>query len=180
MTNQPYTLKDFWNKKYDLILFDNNPVNRNNDEWLSYLKIFAKKIISHQSSIGFFNGYDVNREGLKSFLSLIDVDLKESLIESNTEIDWEITKNWNTFFPFKQMDMKDLNSNNLPPLFSNLEIDSSNVTSLANHILPGLKIPLLMVGEKNKLGFSFGLHQNYINYIIKLKILNITLLLRKY
>ncbi len=153
LTNQPYTLKNFWNKKYDLILFDNNPVNRNNDEWLSYLKIFAKKIISHQSSIGFFNGYDVNREGLKSFLSLIDVDLKESLFESNTEIDWEITKNWNTFFPFKQMDMKDLNSNNLPPLFSNLEIDSTNATSLANHILPGVKIPLLMVGEKKQIRF---------------------------
>ena len=112
-----------------------------------------KKIISHQSSIGFFNGYDVNRQGLKSFLSLIDVDLKESLFESNTEIDWEITKNWNTFFPFKQIDMKDLNSNNLPPLFSNLEIDSSNVTSLANHILPGVKIPLLIVGEKKQIRF---------------------------
>ena len=148
LKNKPYTPKDFWNKKYDLILFDNNPVNKNNDEWLSYLKIFAKKIISHQSSIGFFNGYDVNRQGLKSFLSLIDVDLKESLFESNTEIDWEITKNWNTFFPFKQIDMKELNNNNLPPLLSNLEIDSSNVTSLANHILPGVKIPLLIVGEK--------------------------------
>ena len=81
-----------------MILFDNNPVNSNNDEWLSYLKIFTKKIISHQSSIGFFNGHDVNREGIKSFLSLIDVDLKESLIESNSEIEWEITENWNTFF----------------------------------------------------------------------------------
>ncbi len=153
LTTKPYTLKDFWNKKYDLILFDNNPVDMNNDEWLSYLKIFAKKIISHQSSIGFFNGYDVNRKGLKSFLALIDVDLKESLIESNSDIDWEITKNWNSFFPFKQMVMNDFNSNNLPPLFSNLEIDSINVTSLANYILPGVKIPLLVVGEKKPIRF---------------------------
>ena len=81
------------------------------------LKNICQKIISHQSSIGFFNGYDVNQKGLKSFISLIDVDLKELLFESNTEIDWEITKNWNTFFPFKQMDMKDLNSNNLLLLY---------------------------------------------------------------
>ena len=61
-------------------------------------KNICKKIISHQSSVGFFNGYDVNRKGLKSFLSLVDVDVKESLIESNSEIDWKITENWNNFF----------------------------------------------------------------------------------
>ena len=48
LQSQEYTipLKKFWDTKYDLIIFDNHPVEANSKEWKSYLRVFAKNIIS--------------------------------------------------------------------------------------------------------------------------------------
>ena len=40
------SLKQFWETKYDLIIFDNHPIEDNADEWNSYLRVFAKNIIT--------------------------------------------------------------------------------------------------------------------------------------
>ncbi len=146
-------LKYFWDTKYDLILFDNHPIKENYDEWSSYIKIFTKKIISNQTSIGFFNGFDTHQETLQKYLSLIDIKLNKPLIELDSEFDWSLNKRWNSFFPFKKFRIKDLDLKNLPPLFVNMEIDSLNLISLANFNLPEVKIPLLMVGEKKNIRF---------------------------
>ena len=42
-------LKNFWDTKYDLIIFDNHPIDENADEWNSYLRVFAKKILSQKA-----------------------------------------------------------------------------------------------------------------------------------
>ena len=47
------SLKTFWDMKYDLIIFDNHPIAENAKEWRSYLRIFAKKLVAHQTSLAF-------------------------------------------------------------------------------------------------------------------------------
>ena len=85
-------LKIFWDTRYDLILFDNHPVNDNFNDWVSFLRIFIKKIISNQTSIGFFNGFDIHKETIQKYLSLVDVELNKPLIELNNEFDWSMNK----------------------------------------------------------------------------------------
>ena len=151
--NYSKPLNYFWDKKYDLILFDNHPVNDNFNDWVSFLRIFIKKIISNQTSIGFFNGFDIHQETIQKYLSLVDVELNKPLIELNNEFDWSIDKNWDSFFPLKKIKIERIDLNNLPPLFVNIEVDSSNLIPLAKFNLPEVKIPLLMVGEKKNIRF---------------------------
>ena len=151
--NYSKPLNYFWDKKYDLILFDNHPVNDNFNDWVSFLRIFIKKIISNQTSIGFFNGFDIHQETIQKYLSLVDVELNKPLIELNNEFDWSIDKNWDSFFPLKKVKIESIDLNNLPPLFVNIEVDSSNLIPLAKFNLPEVTIPLLMVGEKKNIRF---------------------------
>ena len=47
-------LKIFWDTKYDLILFDNHPVDLNSSNWDSFLRIFANfspQLLSIKSSV---------------------------------------------------------------------------------------------------------------------------------
>ena len=141
-------LQNFWDTKYDLIIFDNHPIKNNKNEWKNFLRIFAKKILVQKSSIAFFPGYDTEKETLSSYLKLMDIVLKESLIDLSGEFDWNISKNWEDFFPFNNNYFKDYEVIDKPPLFVNMEIDTLGVDVLANFSITGVKIPLLILKEK--------------------------------
>ena len=141
-------IKIFWDTKYDLILFDNHPTELNSKEWESYLRIFAKKILSQKTSFGLIAGYDIDEGAFNSYLSLMDLSLKDPLINLGDKYNWSFNKNWNSFFPFQKLDLVQINSNELPPLFINLEVDSSNAISLANFSISKVKVPLMIVAEK--------------------------------
>ena len=141
-------LQKFWDTKYDLIIFDNHPIKNNKNEWNDFLRIFAKKILVQQSSIAFFPGYDTEKETLSSYLKLMDIVLKDPLIDLSGKFDWNINENWGFFFPFKNDYFKDYEVINKPPLFVNMEIDTLDVDVLANFSIAGVKIPLLILKEK--------------------------------
>ena len=141
-------LQKFWDTKYDLIIFDNHPIKTNKNEWNDFLRIFAKKILVQQSSIAFFPGYDTEKETLSSYLKLMDIVLKDPLIDLSGKFDWNINDNWRFFFPFKNDYFKDYEVINKPPLFVNMEIDTLDVDILANFSIAGVKIPLLILKEK--------------------------------
>ena len=141
-------LQKFWDTKYDLIIFDNHPIKTNKNEWNDFLRIFAKKILVQQSSIAFFPGYDTEKETLSSYLKLMDIVLKDPLIDLSGKFDWNINDNWRFFFPFKNDYFKDYEVINKPPLFVNMEIDTLDVDVLANFSIAGVKIPLLILKEK--------------------------------
>ena len=141
-------LQKFWDTKYDLIIFDNHPIKNNKNEWNDFLRIFAKKILVQQSSIAFFPGYDTEKETLSSYLKLMDIVLKDPLIDLSGKFDWNINDNWRFFFPFKNDYFKDYEVINKPPLFVNMEIDTLDVDILANFSIAGVKIPLLILKEK--------------------------------
>ncbi len=155
LNNSGYTksLKQFWDTKYDLIIFDNNPVDANEKEWNSYLKIFAKKLISHQSSLAFFPGDDIHESTTKSFLSLMDLNFNDPLMDIGLFYDWNISSQWNTYFPFNPINQSDFNINKFPPLKITFELDSANVATLAYYSISEVNIPLLVLGEKTPIRF---------------------------
>ena len=146
-------LKRFWDTRYDLILFDNNPVKQNAEEWESYLRVFAKKLLSQKTSFAIFIGNDVDKKSLSSFLSLMDLKIKKPLIELGSEYDWTFSKNWESYFPLQTDDIFDLKQYDYPPLTINLEIDSLNSVVLANFYISDVNIPLMQIGEKSPLRY---------------------------
>ena len=101
-------LKTFWDTKYDLILFDNHPVGMNAQEWQSYLRIFAKKLLSQQTSLALIPGHDIAKPAFKSYLSLMDLSVKEPLIELGSRFNWDFNNNWESFFPFQSLDIANI------------------------------------------------------------------------
>ena len=94
------SLKQFWETKYDLIIFDNHPIKDNADEWNSYLRVFAKKILSQKTSLALIAGYDIEEATFESYLKLMEINYKKSIIKLGSEFPWSITENWDRTFPF--------------------------------------------------------------------------------
>ena len=174
-------LKTFWDTKYDLIIFDNHPVSNNSKEWKSYLRIFAKKILSQKTSLAFIAGYDIDQTVFESYLNLIDLNIKESVIELQSESKWDFTPAWESFFPFQNSKIEK-KIFDYPPLFSNLNIDSTNGTVLAKFLISDMEIPLLLIAEKLPLRYMVWSspdlnqlyyktqntkHKDFINQILK-------------
>ena len=146
-------MKTFWDTNYDLIVFDNHPIQENANEWLSSLRVFAKKLISHKSSVAFVIGEDVHLNSLEAYLSLMDVQISHRILEIGTPYEWELNSNWDSFFPFESLHAEMEISSNLPPLRAGIELDSTNGTTLANYSISDVDVPLLMLGEKSQLRF---------------------------
>ena len=158
-----YPMKQFWDTKYDLILFDNHPVNQNAKEWKSFLRIFAKKLLSQKTSFGIFLGNDVDKKALSSYLGLMDLNINEPLIQLGSEHSWDFSKNWDLYFPFNNDDLVNKIQSNYPPLHVDLEIDSLNSIVLANFLISNVRVPLIQLAEKSPLRYmvfsSPDLHQ---------------------
>ena len=146
-------LKSFWDTKYDLILFDNHPIEENAKEWQSYIRIFAKKLVSHQSSLAIVVGNETHEKSLASFLGLMDMTLNKPLIEFGSPYEWELSPRWDKFFPFHIINFDNMDFTNLPPILLQFEVDSSQGIPLAHFSISDVEVPLLMVGEKSSLRF---------------------------
>jgi len=146
-------LKNFWDTKYDLILFDNHPVSENKEEWKSLLRIFAKKILSQKTSFAIFLGNDIDENSLKPFLNLMDMDIKQPLIDSGSSYNWKFSKNWEAIFPFQKNNLTDEKIIDHPPLSINTEIDTSNSQVLASFKISDVTIPLIQIAEKDPLRY---------------------------
>ena len=147
------SLKQFWDKQYDLILFDNHPIAENHKEWQNYLKVFAKKLVSHQSNLGIINGPNMDGTTVKEFLSLLDLNLNKPVLEKESPAGWTVTENWFKLFPFNSISGVNGAHNKFPPLLPGLEIDSTGTKVLANFVSSNLEIPLSLTGQKNSLRF---------------------------
>ena len=144
-------LNSFWDTKYDLILFDNHPVGTNAKDWESFRRIFAKKILSHKSNLAFFMGNDIHSNTFNSYLNLMDLSIKESLIELGSDHKWVLNKNWESIFPLEKINLVNSTFNDYPPLAIEMEIDSANARVLANFSISKVNIPLILVAEKSPL-----------------------------
>ena len=154
-SNYSMPLKKFWDTKYDLILFDNHPIKENALDWKNYLRIFAKKLLSQKTSFAIFMGNDIDEESLALYLNLMELKIKEPLIELGSNYSWDFTQNWSFLFPFQNIKSTNHRSNDYPPLFIDLEIDSvnNNALILAHFSISEVNVPLLTVAEKSPLRY---------------------------
>ena len=72
------SLKFFWGKSYDLIIFDNHPTNINSEEWDSFIKIFIKKLVAQKSNFAIIPGKETNYKSLKKYLNILDVNISKT------------------------------------------------------------------------------------------------------
>ena len=148
------SLKQFWETKYDLIIFDNHPIEDNAEEWNSYLRVFAKKILSQKTSLALIAGYDINEATLESYLKLMELNYKKSIIKLGAEFPWRVTENWNSTFPFAGPSFDNDLKKDLPPLYVGINIDPNNANVLADFSISEMRVPLLLISEKGPLRFA--------------------------
>ena len=148
------SLKQFWETKYDLIIFDNHPIKDNADEWNSYLRVFAKKILSQKTSLALIAGYDIDEATFESYLKLIEINYKKSIIKLGSKFPWSITENWDRTFPFTAINFYNYLKNNFPPIYVGINIEPNNANVLADFSISEMRVPLLLISEKGPLRFA--------------------------
>ena len=148
------SLKQFWDTKYDLIIFDNHPVKDNADEWNSYLRVFAKKILSQKTSLALIAGHDIDKATFESYLKLMELNYKKSIIKLGSEFPWNITENWDRTFPFAGSSFDNFLKKNLPPIYVGINIEPNNANVLADFSISEMRVPLLLISEKGPLRFA--------------------------
>ncbi len=159
------SLSGFWDKKYDLILFDNHPIDKNAKKWKNYLKVFAKKLISHQSNFAMIIGPDVKKDYIDDYFSLTDSKILKSIDTKQNLMEWELVDNWFNLFPFSNLDKSEQFDIDYPPLMPGfkMEVNRNNILGRFNG-LDDNEI-LFSCGQKNSLRFfiwnSFDIHNLY-------------------
>ena len=106
-------IKAFWESSYDLIIFDNYPI-----EPLSanFIRILAKKILSHQSALMLVAGPNQNNDSIVGLTPLLGLDHTKESENINDVSYWDFN------------DSK-TNMNDLPPLSQILNVNSSQEQS---------------------------------------------------
>lgn len=148
------SLNKFWKETYDLILFDNHPIMKIGDKWSNYRKVFAKKLISHESSFGIIHGNDVDFQKIKQYLELFDLNLESNQYKKNESYDWSFSNLWKEIFPFDVISSRfDNDYIVLPPLKPGLKINSLKGKALASFNDSKVANPIVLIGEKNNLRY---------------------------
>ena len=61
---------------------------------------FLQKILSQKTSLALIAGYDIDEATFESYLKLMEINYKKSIIKLGSEFPWRVTENWNSTFPF--------------------------------------------------------------------------------
>ena len=153
----PY-IKNFWEKKYEVVIFDNNPVISNSQEWDSLLRIFTKKLISHNTSFLVIPGPEVQINSMNKYLKIIDLNIGEFLEDYDKNNVWGFSDSWFQNFSINDSKMTSNDFESLPPqnpAFKILEESTSNNNfNYAQYISEKHSTPLLILGEKKSLRYA--------------------------
>ena len=166
-------IKDFLEKKYEVIIFDNNPVKHNSEKWSSLLRIFTKKLISHNSSLLIIPGPEIDINSINNYLKIIDIEAKELIYNDQNQYNWEFTSHWLNNFSFNDSKWLDNDVSSLPQqnpaFYLGKQVNDKN-TSFAKYIGVDSPNPLLILGEKKSIRYAIW---NSIDIAsIKYKLLN--------
>ncbi len=142
------TLQDFWSKPYELIVFDNFPIETVTKRWQ---QILAKKIIAQNTSLLFLGGPNVSMENSESIFPFFHVNQISKGPLPNEKFSWVINTDNPVIgdYAISLID-DDHNDRSLPPLTPALFLETSQyASSLA--FFESVNIPLLIVAEKEGL-----------------------------
>ena len=123
-----------------MIIFDNNPVSFNSQKWESVARVFAKKLISHNSSFFIVPGPEIDIKALNKYLKIIDLEINEDNSFSEDEMSWQFTEPWYNLSYVNDNEVFLNEFNSYPPqnqafTFSD-DLDKNNILL---HILTGMK-----------------------------------------
>jgi hypothetical protein len=166
-------IKVFWEKKYEVIIFDNNPVKSNSEKWESLLRIFTKKLISHNSSFLIIPGPEIDINSINNYLKIIDIEAKELIPNDQNQYKWGFTSQWLNNFSFNdskwlENDVISMPQQN-PAFYLGKQVNDKNI-NFAEYIEVDRPNPLLILGEKKSI--RYGIWNSIDIASIKYKLLN--------
>ena len=163
-------LNEFWKKKYELIIFDNNPIKENFDQWNSLFRVFAKKLISHNSSFLIIPSHELHNPAIANYLKILDIKVIEFESNDINDNNWIFTEKWGKKFSMDNQNSSLIISNSYPlqsPVFKKLKTMNSQEIKFAEYIEDN--IPLLILGEKQSI--RYGLWNSDNIHALKFKLL---------
>ena len=158
-------LKEFWEKKYELIILDNFPVSQMSKSWYSFLK---KKIGSHKSSLAWFSGPSIQERYASTLFSIFGLKGTKWIFEDKLT-SWTLSsKGENIIRSFGMHPDFILKELEFPPLNPGLKLSHQH---LWMYPLASFKnddnTPVLLTGETNNVRMSvwsptnlYALHYN--------------------
>ena len=149
-------LKQFWKNNYEVIIFDNNPIYHNKNKWNSFLRIFTKKLISHNSSFFIIPGPEVDFTSISNYLEIIDIQASEIQINNRINYQWSFNKLWSSKFSFNNSKTFTEYDGMLPPQYPAFQIDKSslNDNSYADYNIDEKYNSLILMGQKKSLRYA--------------------------
>ena len=151
-------LKNFLEKKYEVIIFDNNPVTSNAKKWESVARVFAKKIISHNSSFFIIPGPEVDLGSLNKYLKIIDLEAEIVNEDLKTKTDWRFLDSWHSFNSLGNEKSPLNNYESHPPQIPSFKLDDKFGgglnTTYAKYFDGEFESPLLVMGEKQQIRYA--------------------------
>jgi len=166
-------IKVFWEKKYEVIIFDNNPVKSNSEKWESLLRIFTKKLISHNSSFLIIPGPEIDINSINNYLKIIDIEAKELIPNDQNQYKWGFTSQWLNNLSFNDSKWLDNDVISMPQqnpaFYLGKQVNDKNI-NFAEYIEVDRPNPLLILGEKKSI--RYGIWNSIDIASIKYKLLN--------
>ncbi len=150
-------LNEFWEKKYEVIIFDNNPVMNNKNSWEALLRVFTKKLISHNSSFFIIPGPETSFNSMDKFLKIIDIEAEKFESENKNKYNWNFTKLWFDNFTFNDSKTFFENFSALPPqypAFQLIDNSSNNKITYAEYLDVDKSNPILILAEKKSIRYA--------------------------
>ena len=151
-------LKEFLENKYEVIIFDNNPDLSNAQKWESVARVFAKKIISHNSSFFIIPGPEVDVGSLNKYLKIVDIEAKKVNKPLKDKTSWRFLDSWYILNSLGSEKAPLNNYVSYPPQIPAFKLDgkfSSRLKkSYARYFDDEFDSPLLVMGEKQQIRYA--------------------------
>ncbi|MFH1852040.1 MAG: hypothetical protein ABIA75_06810 [Candidatus Neomarinimicrobiota bacterium] len=142
--------KNFWETKYDLIIFDNFPTTPLSTQWQ---RILAGKVATHKSSLAWFVGPDVSADLGRGLFPFFYIKPVGDIIDRDKKYNWYLTDLYieseiGALFGRSGLPAE----NQLPPLHPGLMVESAHAEIKPFGYLSGpVNLPLVLLGEKENL-----------------------------
>ena len=149
-------LNQFWKNNYEVIIFDNNPIYHNKNKWKSFLRIFTKKLISHNSSFFIIPGPEIDFKSISNYLEIIDIQASEIQKNNRINYQWSFNKLWSNKFSFNDSKIHTEYDGMFPPQYPAFQLDKSslNDNSYADYNINEKYNSLILMGQKKSLRYA--------------------------
>ncbi|NOZ03919.1 MAG: hypothetical protein GXO92_04830 [FCB group bacterium] len=158
-------IKSFWETPYDLIVFDNFPVQSLSKQWQ---RIFAKKLVAQKSALAWIVGPNITVETAATLFPFFYVKDIGEVLEKDIAYSWNFTDKVRDL-PLPAdggVRLSNIDQSELPPVTLGLQLEGMpEETRVIARLTASVDVPLLLIGEKGSLRSALwttpDLHQVY-------------------